>query len=142
MSGQKKIGHISEPEFADLLQALSATTKGRSFLDEYRRRSRPEETLGLIDSMSAIEKTLGAVRDELQPQTIVNELRHVSMTLDIALDGAAPDPEGDETARRLALVDQARRELETLAATLTALSQSMLGAARAKTGVQREREPD
>ena len=33
------------------------------------------------------------------------------MTLDIAVDGAEADPEGDETARRFALVDRARREL-------------------------------
>ncbi len=40
------------------------------------------------------------------------------MTLDIALDGAEADPEGDETARRFALVDRARRELQALSACL------------------------
>ena len=59
MAGRKKLGPISEPEFDNLLQALSATTKGRSFLDEYRRRCQPAETLGLLESLSQIEATLG-----------------------------------------------------------------------------------
>lgn len=115
MAGRKKLGPISEPEFAHLLQALSSTTKGRSFLDEYRRRCQPAETLGVLNSLGRIETTIGAVRDQLQPERIAQELRHVSMTLDIAIDGAEMDPEGDEIERRFALVDRARLELATLA---------------------------
>lgn len=118
MAGRKKLGPLSEPDFANLLQALSATTKGRSFLDEYRRRCLPAETLRLLDSLSQIETTLGAVRDQLQPERIADELRHISMTLDIAIEGVKADPEGDETARRFALADRARHELATLAHSL------------------------
>ena len=59
MAGRKKLGPISEPEFANLLQALSSTTKGRLFLEEYRRRCQPAETLGLLNSLSRIEATIG-----------------------------------------------------------------------------------
>jgi hypothetical protein len=118
MAGRKRFGPISEPDFNDLLQTLSATTKGRSFLDEYRRRCQPAETFGLIQSLSQIEATLGTVRDQLQPERIADELRHISMTLDIAIEGAEADPEGDETARRFALCDVARHELAALAHSL------------------------
>ena len=118
MGGRKSFGRISEFDFSSLLQALSATTKGRSFLDEYRRRSQPEETLGLIDSLQRIETTIEGVRSQLQPDLIAGELRHVAMTLDIAVEGADSDPEGDETARRFALVDRARLELASLAGSL------------------------
>lgn len=118
MADRRKFGALSEPDFESLLQALSSTTKGRSFLDEYRRRCQPAETFGLLQSLSQIESTLGSVRDQLQPERIADELRHVSMTLDIAIEGAAIDAEGDETARRFALCDRARRELATLARSL------------------------
>ena len=118
MADRKKFGALSEPDFESLLQALSSTTKGRSFLDEYRRRCQPAETFGLLQSLSQIESTLGSVRDQLQPERIAGELRHISMTLDIAIEGAPIDAEGDETARRFALCDRARRELATLAHSL------------------------
>ena len=40
------------------------------------------------------------------------------MTLDIAIEGADINSDGDTTARRFALADRARRELATLAKTL------------------------
>lgn len=119
MPGRNKLDPISEPEFDDLLRALSGTTKGRSFLDEYRRRCQPSETLGLLDSLSKIGSTIGTVREQLGPDRIANELQHISMTLDIAIDGAQVDPQGSETARRFALVERARRDLVTLARSLT-----------------------
>jgi len=118
MAGRSRFETISEPDFANVLQVLSSTTKGRAFLREYLERSRPEETLGLLQSLSQIEASLTNVREELQPGRIADEMRHVAMTLDIALDGAAIDPDGDETARRFALCDRARQELETLANSL------------------------
>ena len=118
MAGRKKLGPISESEFDNLLQALSSTTKGRLFLEEYRRRCQPAETLGLLNSLSRIEATIGAVKDQLQPERIAQELRHISMTLDIAIEGAEINSNGDTTARRFALADRARRELATLAKTL------------------------
>lgn len=118
MAGQATFGRISEREFSSLLQALSSTTKGRAFLNEYRRRFQPEETLSLLDSLQRIEETITAVRDQLQPERIADELRHVAMSLGIALEGASADPEGDDTARRFALAGRARHELETLAASL------------------------
>ena len=118
MAGRKKLGPISEPEFDDLLQALSQTTKGRMFLEEYRRRCQPSETLGLLDSLTRIESTIGSVVDQLQPERIARELQQISMTLDIAIDGAQVDPQGSETARRFALVERARRDLVMLAHSL------------------------
>jgi len=118
MPGRKKFGRISEADFSSLLAAISATAKGRAFLDEYRRRGQPSETLGLLDSLKQIESTVDSVRDQLQPEQIARELQHIAMTLDIALDGAEADPEGEETARRFALAERAQRELTTLARSL------------------------
>jgi hypothetical protein len=118
MAGQAYFGQINETEFSSLLQALSSTSKGRAFLDEYRRRFQPEDTLSLLESLRRIETTMVAVRDQLQPERIADELRHIAMSLDIAIDGAEADPEGDETARRFALAGRARQELETLASHL------------------------
>jgi hypothetical protein len=122
MPGRKKLEPISEPEFDDLLKALSGTTKGRSFLEEYRRRFQPAETATLLESLSKIESTIGTVREELGPDRIANELQHISMTLDIAIDGAQVDPQGSETARRFALVERARRNLVTLARSLAQIA--------------------
>ena len=73
---------------------------------------------GLLNSLSQIQSTFGTVRDQLQPERIADELRHISMTLDIAIDGAPIDPDGDDTARRFSLCDRARQELATLANSL------------------------
>jgi hypothetical protein len=118
MAAQTSFGQISESEFSHLLKALSATTKGRAFLNEYRRRLRPQETGSLLDALGRIETTIGSVRDQLQPERIADELRRIAMTLEIAADGAAADPEGDDTARRMALVNHACAEIATLAAGL------------------------
>jgi hypothetical protein len=118
MGGRKGFGPISESDFSSLLQALSGTTKGRSFLAEYRRRCQPTETLGLLDSLERIETTIEGVRSQLRPELVVGEIQHVAMTLDIAVEGVNADPEGDETARRFALVERARHELRTLSETL------------------------
>ncbi len=100
------------------MKALSSSPKGRSFLLELQRRARPEETLGLLNSLQRIETTIEGVRSQLQPGLIAGELQHVAMALDIALDGVNSDAEGDETARRFALVQRASRELATLSACL------------------------
>lgn len=118
MAGRANFGKISEGEFSDLLEILSSTSKGRSFLDEYRRRFQPEDTVGLLDSMHRIEESMGTVRDQLRPERIAEELLHIAMSLDFAIEGAEADPEGDETARRFALADRARQELRTLASNL------------------------
>jgi hypothetical protein len=115
MAGRASFEQISEPDYSNLLQALSASTKGRRFLDEYRRRSRPDEALGLLTSLKRMEATIATVRDQLQPERIAEELLRVAMTLEIALDGAGADPEGSDSSRRFALVDRARLELASLA---------------------------
>jgi hypothetical protein len=115
MAGRVSLGQISESEYSNLLQALSATTKGRSFLTEYSRRGRPHDTLGLLETLRRIETTIATVRDQLQPERIAEELKRIGMTLEIAIDSASVDPEGDETARRFSLVARARRELASLA---------------------------
>ncbi len=111
-------GSITETEYSGLLEALSSTSKGRAFLDEYRRRSQPQDTLTLLSSLQRIAATMDGVRDQLRPESIADELRHIAMSLDIAVEGAAADEEGDDKARRFALADRARRELQTLAASL------------------------
>jgi hypothetical protein len=118
MAGQPHFGDISERDFSSLLQALSGTPKGRAFLAEYLRRSRPGETGQLFGSLHRIEARVAAIGAELQPRRIAEELRRIAMTLEIAIDGAALDPEGDEMARRMALVDRSRAELAALAAGL------------------------
>ena len=62
--------------------------------------------------------TIATVRDQLQPERIADELRRIAMTLEIATDGAVADSDGDEPARRMALVDRARQEISSLAAGL------------------------
>jgi hypothetical protein len=119
MGGQASFGAISESEFSNVLEILSSTSKGRSFLDEYRRRFQPEDTASLIDSMHRIEDSMDSVRDQLQPERLAEELLHIAMSLDFAIEGAEADPDGDETARRFALADRARSELRTLAANLS-----------------------
>jgi hypothetical protein len=118
MVGRASFGQIAESEFSSLLEALSATAKGRAFLAELRRRSRPEETEALLQSLDRIERTMAGVRDQLQPERLAEELRHIGMTLEIATEGVTADPAGDEPARRMALVNRARAELDTLAASL------------------------
>jgi hypothetical protein len=115
MAGRVSLGQISESEYSNLLQALFATTKGRSFLAEYSRRGRPQDTLALLETLHRIEATIATVRDQLQPERIAEELKRIGMTMEIAIDGAPTDPDGDETARRFSLVARARRELASLA---------------------------
>jgi hypothetical protein len=116
MAGRANIGEISESDFSSLLAALSLTPKGRSFLAEYLRRSRPDETRVLLDSVQRIETTIGSLMEQLQPARIADELSRIAMTLAIATDGAPADPAGDETARRMALIGRVRSELAALAA--------------------------
>ena len=115
MAGQTKIGNISESDFASLLKALSGNAKGRAFLAEFRRRSRPEETFLLLDTLGRIEAAMASVRDQLQPARIADELRRIAMILEIAADGAEANAEGDEAARRMALIARGRSELMALA---------------------------
>lgn len=126
MAGRTSGGRISEADFSSLLDALTANPKGRAFLDELRRRSRPDDTLSLLESLHRIEATIGSVRDQLQPERIADELRHVAMTLEIAIEGAPADAAGDEHARRLALVERGRSELATLAASLSGAAEPPL----------------
>ena len=115
MAGRASIGQIDETDFSSLLQAISASPKGRLFLDEYRRRNRSEESAQLLDSMKRIETAIAGVRDQFQAQRLAEDLLNIAMTLDIALDGAAADPEGDDSARRFALIGRARLDLASLA---------------------------
>jgi len=114
MAGRASFEQITETDFSSLFQALSASPKGRLFLDEYRRRNRSEEAVQLFDSMKRIETTMAGMRDQFQPERLAEELRNIAMTLEIALDGATADPEGDDIARRFALIGGARLELASL----------------------------
>jgi hypothetical protein len=118
MAGRTSIEHIAESDFRSLLTALSASRKGRAFLTEYRRRSLPAETDELLETLARIESAIGGIRDQLKPERLADELRRIAMFLEIAADGTTADPEGDEAARRMALVGRARLELSMLAASL------------------------
>jgi hypothetical protein len=118
MSGETPFAQIGEREYSRLLQALSATRKGRAFLAEVRRSSRPQEIQTLRRSLQLIQQAIHGLRDQLQPARVADELRHLVMTLEIATEGMVADPEGTETARRIALVNRVRSELSVLAATL------------------------
>lgn len=115
MAGQPQSGRLSEPEFIDLLQALSATTKGRLFLAEYLRRFRPEETRMLLDALQRIEAATEVLRDQLQPERLAGELRRLATTLEIAISGA--DAEADPHQRK-ALLARVRADLARIADTL------------------------
>jgi hypothetical protein len=117
MDDETPFAQIGEGEYSRLLQSLSATMKGRAFLAEVRRRSRPEEIQTLRRSLQLIQQAIHGLRDQLQPARVADELRHIAMTLEIATEGVVADPEGTETARRIALVNSARSELSALAAT-------------------------
>jgi hypothetical protein len=117
MSGETPFAQIGEGEYSRLLQTLSATRKGRAFLAEVRRRSRPEEIQTLRRSLQLIQQAMSDLRDQLQPARVADELRHIAMTLEIATEGMVADPEGTETARRVALINRARSELSALAGT-------------------------
>jgi hypothetical protein len=116
--GETQFAQIGEGEFSRLLHLLSATKKGRAFLAEVRRRSRPQEIQTLRRSLQLIQQAIHGLRDQLQPARVADELRHIVMTLEIATEGMVADPEGTETARRIALVNRVRSELSVLAATL------------------------
>jgi hypothetical protein len=116
--GETQFAQIGEGEFSRLLHLLSATKKGRAFLAEVRRRSRPQEIQTLRRSLQLIQQAIQGLRDQLQPARVADELRHIVMTLEIATEGMVADPEGTETARRIALVNRVRSELSVLAATL------------------------
>jgi hypothetical protein len=117
MGGETPFAQIGEDEYSRLLQTLSATRKGRAFLAEVRRRSRPEEIQALRRSLQLIQQAMNGLRDQLQPARVADELHHIAMTLEIATEGMVGDPEGTETARRIALVNRARSELSALAGT-------------------------
>jgi len=117
MAGRANFGQISESEYSILLEALSSTTKGRSFLAEYIRRSRPDDTLALLGSLRQFETTMTSVRDQLTPERIAGEMLDVALTLELATEGAAGRGD-EETARRFAQVDRARQELKALASSL------------------------
>ena len=118
MAGQAGLGQIAEADYSRILKTLSGSVTGRAFLLEYRRRTRPEETNSLLGALVRIEDSIATVRDQLRPERLADELRYVAMTLEVAVEGAEADPEGDIAARRMALVERARTELATLATSL------------------------
>ena len=115
MAGRTNSQGINDVEFSRLMQALSATPKGRSFLGEYRKRVRPEETGSLLDALERIESTIAALRDQLQPERIADELRRIGVTLEFAIEAAGAGRDDGDTRRQLALVARARSELSALA---------------------------
>lgn len=118
MAGQTGFGQIADAEFSTLLQALSGTSKGRSFLAEYQRRIHPEDTGALLVALDRIEAAIATIRDQLRPERIADELRRIAMTLDVALESADVGPRSEYRTGNSALIRHARAELSTLADSL------------------------
>ena len=127
MAGEARFGQIGEADFSQLLQALSATSKGRSFLAEYRRRCRPDDDSALLAALERIERSMTSVRDQLRPERIADELRRIAMTLEVATAGLDAGDDVDERTRRTELVNHARTELAALAAGLAGGPQGRSG---------------
>ena len=115
MVGRVQMSGIVEGDFADLLDALSATSKGRAFLAEYLRRHRPKETRALLDALQRIEATVGLLRDQVQPDRIGSELRRIAGTLDIAAEDSRSADQNGEGVWRSALLARASADLTALA---------------------------
>jgi hypothetical protein len=113
MAARTSLEALSEIEYSGLLQALSSSGKGRMFLAEYVRRSRPEDTTNLLGALQRIEGAIEGAAGEIKPQRIAAELRQVAFMLAIAAEEA--EPLDEEVRRRLALVAQAKLDLEALA---------------------------
>lgn len=116
MVAYRQPGRLSDEDFSTVLEALSATAKGRHFLAEYIRRSRPPETRMLLDALQRIEAHLHRVREQLQPERIAGELRRVAAML--ATAEAARSGGSRAAAELLALIESAVGDLLALAESL------------------------
>jgi hypothetical protein len=113
MAAHTSLEALSETEYDGLLAALSMSRKGRMFLSEYVRRTRPQDTTTLLGALQRIEGAVEGARGEVSAERIAGELRQVAFMLAIASEDASPADE--EVRRRLALVERARLDLETIA---------------------------
>ena len=89
MAGAVQSGLLSEREYDALIRALSATVKGRAFLREFAERSRPQETRNLLQAVHQIEDNVSAVREQLLPAKIAEDLQRIAGDL----KGSADDPD-------------------------------------------------
>ena len=124
MSGQMRTEQFSETEFSDLLQALSATAKGRFFLAEFLRRHRPQETRMLLDALRRIEATVELLRDQLEPERLAREMRRIAGNLDIAAEDARQGCADQGDAPLAVLLARASADLEALADSLAPIRRS------------------
>lgn len=134
MAGQPQSGRLSEPDFDDLLQALSATAKGRLFLSEYLRRFRPHDTRMLLEALHRIEAAMNVLRDQLEPERLAGELRRLATTIEIAASDASAD--AGDGQQRSALLRRVRSDLLVIAGNLSSAE------APEETGRIRAWEPD
>ena len=81
MANAIQSGLLSEREYEALVKALTATAKGRAFLNEYVARARPEETRNLLDAVRQIEASLSVLREQLVPGRIAAELPRIAADL-------------------------------------------------------------
>lgn len=109
---------LSEGDYETVFAALSGSGKGRAFLSEYLRRSRPAETRALYDALRRIESNIGSVAEARGADRIAADLRRIAADLD-GLSVGDPSPRycGTVAAR-------AGRELMLLADTLSPLPKS------------------
>ncbi|MBK1622525.1 hypothetical protein [Afifella marina] len=94
---------LTDIEYETMLSALTSTSKGRAFLDEYVRRSRRTETRSLMAAMTRLATNVSTLRTQLKPSQIARELTRIAgdvppgrarqdlMVLAAGLHDAAPD---------------------------------------------------
>jgi len=108
---------VSYPERLQqrLVARFLATVPAGTELGIVEENERQEVRLALDGVVEQEGEVFERFRVRYKVRPPADELRHVAMTLDLAVEGAGADAEGDETARRFALVARARRELAVLA---------------------------
>ncbi len=115
MAGMAWPCELGDREYQEILDALSSTAKGRSFLSEYARRQRPADLKTLIASMRRLETHIALVRDELLPDSVPQELTDLAGRL--------------ASVARLCRSDAAQSELASLQMELRGLAAALAGAA-------------
>ena len=102
MAGAIESGLLSEREFDALIRALSATVKGRAFLQELSERSRPEETRNLLEAVRQVEANMSVVRENLLPAKLAQELHRIAGNLESEPDNNDHRDQAASDLRRIA----------------------------------------
>ncbi|SEQ35547.1 hypothetical protein SAMN05216548_10472 [Faunimonas pinastri] len=129
MAGRTQ-SRLADSDYEDVLQALSATTKGRLFLAEYLRRTRPQETRGLLKALKRVENNIDLLRSEVRQEHVGTEIRRIATTLSGAASLRAAGPEQAELHR--SMLGKAGDDLLKLAESLLPAASTSSGPAPAE----------